>query len=1496
MKVLHFTERHQDCIFRVIAAILHLGNLDFQDGGGKQATIRNAAELTVIAGLLAIDEEKLRRSLLTRRLLVGGDVITQFHSHDQCVEMQQAICKAFYDSLFCFLIDHINQTLQPSQPMQGAQRWIGVLDIFGFENFPVNYWEQLCINLANEKLQQHFINVCLTMDQCEYREEGVDVPSVPFVDNAACLELIEAKRGGIVDMVSEEIKLPKGSDANLLTRMHAAFEAKPDKAGKASGPSSHYQKPKTSKPEFTVRHYAGEVTYQVAGFTDKNKGDTLSEDVYEAMDSSSEPFITQLLYANKPGMSSSASTLALPPTPARKTSTGNSTLRGTSRNQAPTQGSIFRSQLGDLMATLNSTAPHFLKCLKPNAEKVADWFDGVFVGRQLAYLGVKEVVEVRKAGYPMRVKRPDWLRRYRLLKEGGAAVKDEKDEVRALMAHAGVQGEGPQWVNGLTKVLMKAPVQALLEERRERQVSRLIVRLQARYRCRLLRRRYQAIKACHRDLLALLSTPESGLPRVQLDALEALVSRATDLDLPSPTLVRAKQFRHRVAEVQTAIRALVASIKSNDRQLIEEAIGRAKGLGLGEVAELKEAEEWVRRHAEYTQGVEAACKQRNGPELRRWLDWAQKAGVNGPLEEKARALEREIKEEEEVRAQLASLLSGAAGDDALDRLSQWLQRAEALHLKGGDVEQAAVRRDALLKARDARVKEEADKLSVKGQQVEQWKAKLQAALTAKSPDTLSAHLQAVDKAEAEVRDRVQAAAVYTEAVAWKVTVDSLTTDCQAALASRDEPTLTALLARATELGLDRLPALAPLQAEAKELDREREIRALLITAIESRQEDILQTIIQRAEARHQQRGTAVSDDPLLWKAKGVLADLLQDRQLAEQDEATGRPEAEVRTLLSRQQSMQRVEEEAEARREAEEVKGDNGPLRTHATFSSQAYLAPSLSIHLCPLLRSPDDFVKGRWMGKDKLKKSMLTHTKEALPRSLTKLDGLVRVGAPAGEGGETAGVGEGGDLNELALSVFKNVQGWMGDRMYSFPDSLAFDVLCCGVQEEAMRDEVYVQAMKQVRENGKVESVVRGWQLLGLLSECFLPSSAFLPYLYHFLLTTPHRSDPLLLGYISYTLHTLHHSTPTLTPPSLTHITSFRDRLMHTLILPLHFPDGSSLDVEVSPVLNAAAIVARVVRWWGGVDDGSLSIYMMGPGTTCQCIGGDECLLDWPASGCQDGSMYFLLKKRMFVTKELEEEKTVQSLVYHQCVLDACHGVYDLQRAELVEVLSVHRRLVAGGYFALLGKETQAAMNIAQVKPLVFSYWDPAAIAEFERDVAAAIDVQVKGRVVAHPRLVFDLLCKKKEFSAQLFLVQQEERPELPHSLLLAINTYGLCLMNETTRSVISAFKYQHITGWASNSVRFCLRVLISKGKTVQLNFKTQQGKRIVKCVQEYVEFLMKTQKKATASAAPAAVAPAAAVHDGGGMVGKVREEEKENDEGAGATVIKAERFINVV
>ena len=1109
MTVLNFSDEQQRCIFRVIAAILHLGNMEFVDTETAQQkstgiAIKTPQTLSRVSQLLAMDETKLSKALVTRRLLVGGEVITQFHTLNQCTDMVDSVCKFYYDSLFISILDHINSVLgsqSAALPSATMTRWIGVLDIFGFENFAVNHWEQLCINFANERLQQHFISHCLVQDQDEYRNEGVThLATVSYDDHSSqCCELIAGKKQGIFDMIGEEIRLPKGSDANCLSRMHAAFDS-----------NSRYRKPKLNLPEFNVRHYAGEVTYQVRGFIDKNRGDLLSEDMYDAMDSVTDTFIAQLLFGKQKEMSAGAAgnQLGIPASAGRKPSVGNDkSPRNTSRAAIPTQGSIFRLQLSELMSTLAVTDCHFIKCIKPNAEKAADDFDGCFVGRQLSYLGVREVIEVRKAGYPVRLKRADWLRRYRLLSDAQAgrekgAKQGEKEEVEELMRLMGV--EASQWFNGVTKVLMKAPVQQLLEERREQRVSRLIVCIQARYRCRLLKRRYAAIKACNKELLAALNAPAASLLTVSLPALDALISRAADLDLPTALLTRIKQHRHRANEHQTAIRALTASVKSSDRQLVVDAIARAKAAGLAsDCPELAEAESWLVKHAEYVKGAEEAVAKRDGALLRRWLAWAEGAGLDGELEERLRKTEREVKEEETVGEQLSALVKAGPGDAAFDQLQQLLSRADQLKLSGDVVAKARRQRDQLKAEREKRAKDEAEKLSAPGQKAESWKQKLASALSSKALEPLTDALAAIAGEEAEVRSKVQSSAQYTEGVEWKSRAEQLLQEATDTLAVREEATMAAVLERCLAMGLDKQPAVVLLQGEVADAVRERELRGLLMTAIESRQEDILSTIISRAECRHRQRGTAVREDALLWKAKGLLADLLSEKQLHEQDEAAARPEAEVRSMLVEQQSLQQREQEAEQRREEEEMRREDSKhqslLRSHVTFSPSAFLSPNLSIHLCPLLRSPDDFVKGKWMGKDRLKKSMLTHSKEAIPRSLTRLDGLkrtrgaetVEAGRPAGVEDATAEAAEGGSdsLCEMALSVFKAVQGWMGDRVYSFPDSLALDILSQGVQEPQLRDEIYVQSIKQVRDNGKVESVVRGWQLLGLLSECFLPS-----------------------------------------------------------------------------------------------------------------------------------------------------------------------------------------------------------------------------------------------------------------------------------------------------------------------------------------------------------------------------------------------------------------------
>lgn len=226
------------------------------------------------------------------------------------------------------------------------------------------------------------------MEQSEYKAENIDVAHVDFVDNQECLDLIERKPLGILNMTDEEIRIPKGSDHTLLTRLDKEFAS-----------HKYYLKRKLGHPVFTVEHYAGQVSYLIEGFLEKNK-DLLENDISNVIMSSSDPIISSLL---KPKEDEEEKKQAARPG-----------VKGKSEQQR-TLGSQFRSQLHTLMDTLNATNPHFIRCIKPNAQKCADLFDSQMVARQLRYLGIQEVVKIRQLGYPVRSSHEQFFKRFRIL-------------------------------------------------------------------------------------------------------------------------------------------------------------------------------------------------------------------------------------------------------------------------------------------------------------------------------------------------------------------------------------------------------------------------------------------------------------------------------------------------------------------------------------------------------------------------------------------------------------------------------------------------------------------------------------------------------------------------------------------------------------------------------------------------------------------------------------------------------------------------------------------------------------------------------------------------------------------------------------------------------------------------------------------------------------------------------------------------------------------------
>jgi len=391
----------------------------------------------------------------------------------------QAFAKATYARLFSWIVARVNGSLreQLGGAGKGKGLLIGVLDIFGFEYFEVNSLEQLCINYCNEKLQFFFNDYVFNKEADEYVREGVDLELVEFVNNGPTLALLEAKRTGVFAMVDEEIAVPRGSDASLLSKLK-----------KQHGADASYEVPSPKVPRagssFGVRHYAATVRYVVDGFLEKNRDALL--DALVALGASSSNAVARALYADAAAASSARKA------PARKKKRS---LCGK-----------FRAQLDDLVAALAGCAPHFVRCIKPNAEKRPDLFTSAMVQGQMRCAGVLEVCKIRRAGFAYRVSFDAFARRYGCVSgKKGAAAADLVAAFATPDASGAALLAARSYALGRTKVFLRAESRSALEDARAAALERFYVRVQSAGRRRVAAvqyARYAAIRAALREAVA----------------------------------------------------------------------------------------------------------------------------------------------------------------------------------------------------------------------------------------------------------------------------------------------------------------------------------------------------------------------------------------------------------------------------------------------------------------------------------------------------------------------------------------------------------------------------------------------------------------------------------------------------------------------------------------------------------------------------------------------------------------------------------------------------------------------------------------------------------------------------------------------------------------------------------------------------------------------------------------------------------------------------------
>lgn len=334
-------------IFRLLAALLHIGNIEI--GGRTDATLADdEPSLQIATRLLGIKASEFRKWIVKRQIVTRSDKIVKNLNPAQALVVRDSVAKYLYANLFDWLVDVVNESLSCNE--EGAvQSFIGVLDIYGFEHFKKNSFEQFCINYANEKLQQQFNQHVFKLEQDEYVKEKIDWQFIDFSDNQGCIEMIEA-RMGILSLLDEESRLPSGSDQGFCDKLFANFSTPNYK--------NYFKKPRFSNSAFTVVHYAHEVQYEAEGFIEKNK-DTVPDEHLTLLQSADSEFLVEMLQS-----ATAAAAAVSAPAPA-------SGPKRMNASKKPTLGSIFKHSLISLMETIGQTNVHYIRCIKPNEAKVS---------------------------------------------------------------------------------------------------------------------------------------------------------------------------------------------------------------------------------------------------------------------------------------------------------------------------------------------------------------------------------------------------------------------------------------------------------------------------------------------------------------------------------------------------------------------------------------------------------------------------------------------------------------------------------------------------------------------------------------------------------------------------------------------------------------------------------------------------------------------------------------------------------------------------------------------------------------------------------------------------------------------------------------------------------------------------------------------------------------------------------------------------------------------
>ena len=656
-KVIEMTDEDIAGVLGLVAGVMHLGNLqyimDAKSTEDEAVTIKESDSLGFVAKHLCVDANELKRSL-TSRGIGSHSVIYVAYNDEQARGARDALAKTVYGNLFDHLVTVVNATLKKGLDESIVNTLIGVLDIFGFESFETNSFEQLCINFCNEKLQFHFNDFIFSLEQQQYKDEGINVDNITFEDNQPTLDLIEKKKNpaGIIGRIDEEIRTPKGSDLTFYSKLVKQFGERKKEHPSFALPRGKSVQNKDRK--FIVKHYAGEVCYDVTDFLEKSK-DTLHGDISSVLRDSTSPLV-QKLFAPP---AADASAAAAPPSRRKKKS---------GKSDKKTLGTQFKEQLADLMGRLNTTLPHFIRCFKPNHAKKGDIFTAQMMLEQLNYAGLLEVCRIRQIGYPVRRDFDQFLQRYRCLcPSGGGAVDALMDGLNAL----GVT-TATDCVKGRSKVFMRNKQAQELEAKREDALSVVATSIQKVARGFIARIRSKQYKV-------ILNKLEIATTAQNVADLEHYLRQSSELPYHGVHLtavINAKQLNERLKEEYRVIQNLSDAIAARELNGLLSAIEVAEKIGKfvtsdEELIKAKGLLQRIREEKKCKEDLASALEKRDKAELESLCEVAEKLELIECAEyNQAVAVLDRIAEEEEA----CGLLQTAVDTEDLNDISARLDR------------------------------------------------------------------------------------------------------------------------------------------------------------------------------------------------------------------------------------------------------------------------------------------------------------------------------------------------------------------------------------------------------------------------------------------------------------------------------------------------------------------------------------------------------------------------------------------------------------------------------------------------------------------------------------------------------------------------------------------------------------------------------------------------------------------------------------------------------